>query len=144
MLQIRALMGEPNAEDGLVADVTEQFKTRYEEWVKDARRLTESVGTDDKLVELEKGYLKSMLLTNGENDKSGNDNGTSNIAGTIGKKRTSPKILSKRKNGKENKGKDPNTMDTDTDITTLSGNKRKDINNDNDENKIANKIHQKR
>lgn len=123
-------MGEPNAEDGLVADVTEQYKKNYDSWFDKAKRMTLAEATDDKLVALEQGYLKSMLANNEEkNVKSLNRS----------KKLTSSRILG-RKILKENKGRGSNnTMDID--VSTLSGNKRKD--HADDESTRPNKLQQK-
>ena len=61
LLTLRALMGEPNAEDGLVADVTEQFKSHHQLWFAEAKRLTEVEATEAKLVEREEAIRVANL-----------------------------------------------------------------------------------
>jgi ubiquitin-conjugating enzyme E2 T len=116
LLQIRALMGEPNAEDGLVAEVTEQYKKNFDSWHNDAKKLTLKEATDDKLISLEQGYLKSILAKNTET-----------------KRKASPKI-STRKIEKENK------IQNETTTMTLSGTKRKESTIE--DSKVSNKIPQ--
>jgi len=53
-------MGEPNAEDGLVAEVTEQFKSDHDGWLRDAKSLADKEATDAKLVDREEGVKQSI------------------------------------------------------------------------------------
>jgi len=113
-------MGEPNAEDGLVADVTEQYKNNHESWFDEAKRMTSAEATDDKLIVLEQGYLKSILANSEEkNAKCSNCSDSAQV-----RRKSAPRILG-RKILKENKGRSSNSM-MDTDVPTISGNKRKD------------------
>lgn len=123
-------MGEPNAEDGLVAEVTEQYKKNYDSWFDEAKRMTLAEANDDKLVILEQGYLKSISARNEEKNVK-----TLNRS----KKSASTRILG-RKVLKENRGRGPNNM-MDVDVSTLSGSKRKD--HSDSESTGPNKLHQK-
>ena len=46
-------MGQPNGEDGLVVDVTRQYREDYKGWERDARMLCEREATGDMLVKRE-------------------------------------------------------------------------------------------
>ena len=43
MLSIRLLLSVPNAEDGLVPDITDEYNNRHLEWLQKAKSLTKSV-----------------------------------------------------------------------------------------------------
>lgn len=60
LLSLRVLLGEPNADDGLVADVTAQFKNDYQGWFLEAKQMTEMEATDAQLVAREEGIKESM------------------------------------------------------------------------------------
>ena len=53
LLSIRSLMGEPNGEDGLVAEITSQFKRDREGWICEAKNMTEREATEEKLLRME-------------------------------------------------------------------------------------------
>ena len=69
LLSIRSLMGEPNAEDGLVADVTAQFRSNYEAWFLEAKQLTEREATDAQLINKEEMMKTSMNESIQANEK---------------------------------------------------------------------------
>jgi len=48
-------MSEPNAEDGLVAEITSQYGRDYDAWWSQAEALTKKEATDEKLRAMEDG-----------------------------------------------------------------------------------------
>ena len=61
-------MAEPNAEDGLVADVTEQFKSQPQSWFMEAKRLTELEATDKKLIQNEQHIIEKRIANGSKDD----------------------------------------------------------------------------
>lgn len=78
LLSIRTLMGEPNAEDGLVAEVTAQFKNDYEGWYQEAMLSAGKEATDAKLIDREES-AKQSILNNSECTTENNKKSASNI-----------------------------------------------------------------
>jgi ubiquitin-conjugating enzyme E2 T len=108
LLSLRALMGEPNAEDGLVADVTAQFKSNYEAWFLEAKQLTEREATDAQLIEREETINASM-----------------NQSIDVVEERRIPRAFVRK--GKENRDRSFNIMEQDESISqTVFGGKRKE------------------
>ena len=126
-------MGEPNAEDGLVADVTEQYKSHYDRWFDIAKQMTLKEATDDKLVIVEQEYLKSLIPSNNSHVEGGrNGHKSSTITGRrnvlfLGKRKAASKLSSKSTINKENRNHDNDSNSMDTDEVRLSGTKRKDV-----------------
>ncbi len=125
-------MGEPNAEDGLVADITEQYKTNYDQWFRVATQITLKEATDEKLGRIEEAYLNSLQPST-TNTNSNVSNGRSPVRfrrnnGEFRARNITSKLASRPSSvGKENRinsTKGPNTMDTDDEVQ-LSGTKRK-------------------
>ena len=79
--------------------------------------------TDDKLFALNQGYLKNILSKNAERSNIINP-----IISVLAKRKIRPSI-SIGKIGKENDAQNPNTMSSD--LSTISGNKRREFSNDN-------------
>jgi hypothetical protein len=101
-------MGEPNAEDGLVADVTAQFKSNYEAWFLEAKQLTEREATDAQLIEREETINASM-----------------NQSIDVVEERRIPRAFVRK--GKENRDRSFNIMEQDESISqTVFGGKRKE------------------
>jgi hypothetical protein len=64
-------MGEPNGDDGLVAETTNQFRNDYDDWYKQARQLTVQEATDDKMILTESRIKKEILLSIENSSKNG-------------------------------------------------------------------------
>ena len=121
-------MEQPNAEDGLVMEVTEQYKNNYEAWRRDALQMTKDEATNDKLIVLEKSYRAKMTATTTSN----RDNKSSNV-----RRQSSFSKLG----GRGRRTLNTNTADTEM-VSILSGNKRKKFAKNNDEgNSSRSKIH---
>lgn len=107
LLSIRSLMGEPNGEDGLVAEITSQFKRDREGWICEAKSMTEREATEEKLLRMEES-LK------GENDLAKTDKKIQ-LSKAISKRNVSPS------GGKENVRHQMHDINTNQTRITLAG-----------------------
>jgi ubiquitin-conjugating enzyme E2 T len=71
LVTLQTLMGEPNGDDGLVAETTNQFRNDYDDWYKQARQLTVQEATDDKMILTESRIKKEILLSIENSSKNG-------------------------------------------------------------------------
>lgn len=64
-------MGEPNGDDGLVAETTNQFRNDYDAWYNQARQLTILEATDEKMLQTESRIKKEISISNETSSKTG-------------------------------------------------------------------------
>jgi len=69
LLTLRTLMSEPNAEDGLVAEITSQYGRDYDAWWSQAEALTKKEATDEKLRAMEDGTDCNSCPSHAESSK---------------------------------------------------------------------------
>jgi ubiquitin-conjugating enzyme E2 T len=79
LLTIRVLMGSPNPDDGLVPDITEEYKRDRELWKRKASEHTKLHATTNKFVDVKNISTKAVLvssqsLSKNSNSKVDNDN----------------------------------------------------------------------
>lgn len=79
LLTIRVLMGSPNPDDGLVPDITEEYKRDRELWKRKASEHTKLHATTNKFVDVKNISTKEVLvssqsLSKNSNSKVDNDN----------------------------------------------------------------------
>ena len=79
LLTIRVLMGSPNPDDGLVPDITEEYKRDRELWKRKASEHTKLHATTNKFVDVKNISTKAALvssqsLSKNSNSKVDNDN----------------------------------------------------------------------
>ena len=80
LLTLRTLIGEPNAEDGLVPDITNLYRTNYREWFRIAEKKTALEATDEKLCALQGKLTCQVESKNGKTDIDGEKNKERNNA----------------------------------------------------------------
>ena len=71
LVTLQSLMGEPNGDDGLVAETTNQFRNDYDAWYNQARQLTILEATDEKMLQTESRIKKEISISNETSSKTG-------------------------------------------------------------------------
>lgn len=63
LVTLQSLMGEPNGDDGLVAETTNQFRNHYDAWYNQAKQLTILEATDEKMLQTESRMKKEIAIS---------------------------------------------------------------------------------
>lgn len=71
LVTLQSLMGDPNGDDGLVAETTKQFRNEYDAWYNQAKQLTILEATDEKLIQTESRIKKDISISHENSSKAG-------------------------------------------------------------------------
>jgi len=139
LLSIRSLMAEPNSADGLVANVTKQFKENNDAWYAQASQQAKYHATDEKLVEHEERLIALQQQQQQQQQSITLGGQVKNNVRIIGRKKS--KLFSSQK-GKENQEKSGNNNyvaeDCIDDSSKVIGKRKRETVEINNENEVVN------